>query len=76
MAKRKNELELLNDKLTDNKMREQVFQSVARIGQFIKADQSKHINIDEGGMGGGADAKSQNMIGHMIMQYQAISNAT
>ena len=29
-----------------------------------------------GGMGGGAGGKNQNMLGHMIMQYQAISNAT
>lgn len=57
-------------------MREKAYGTLSTIKDYVRAIESKHINIDENGMGGGADGKNQNMLGHMIMQYQAISNAT
>lgn len=57
----------------DKKVRE----TVKAVGSYVKAGEAKLVNIDDGSLGGGAgDGGMQNMMGNMLMQYQAISNAT
>lgn len=46
------------------------------IGKYIRAPEAKLVNIDDGSIGGSGDNDMQNMMGSMLMQYQAISNAT
>lgn len=74
---KKMQLQLSTDKMTKNEMDKKVRETVKAVGGYVRASEAKMVNIDDGNLGGGADdGGMQNMMGNMLMQYQAISNAT
>ena len=73
----KKQLELKSDLMTKNEMDKKVRETVSTISRYTSTPNAKLVNIDAGGLAGGAgEGDMQNMMGNMLVQYQAISNAT
>lgn len=77
LATRKKDMQLENEMLTENVMNDKIMGTINTISNYVYTNNAKLVNINNKAIAEeGGEQNTQNMLGHMIMQYQAISNAT